>query len=62
MLLGRDHRKVQNGHRRRSMCLVFDVLLEPLNTFEDTGTEHADRLLVSTAHCMMYQVISVRFK
>lgn len=32
---------------------VSDVSLELLNSFEDPGTEHADRLLVATAHCMM---------
>ena len=32
---------------------VSEVSLELLNSFEDPGTEHADRLLVATAHCMM---------
>ena len=51
------------GTKRTSASVhvfVSDVSLELLNSFEDTGTEHADRLLVATAHCMMYQVISVR--
>ena len=53
------------GTKRTSASVhvfVSDVSLELLNSFEDTETEHADRLLrvVATAHCVMYQVISVR--